>query len=120
MEWLLKRKRSLGPVVSISRPRIDASADIDADIELQSSQNRSIHISRQDHNRRLGQSSTSIQVQEDVSLPQNEQAEELTPWSPLFFDDTPAQPLDDASGPMPVQQDEDPVCSCFSCCYMCF
>jgi hypothetical protein len=86
MEWLLKCKRSSGPVVSISRPRING--DIDVDIEPQVSQNRSIHISRLDHNRWLGQSSTSIQVQEDVSLSQNEQAEELTPWSPSFFDDT--------------------------------
>jgi hypothetical protein len=107
MEWLRKRKRSQGPVVSISRPRTDAA--VNADDEAQPSQNRSIHISRQDHNRRLGQSSAAIQVQEDLSSLPNEQAEELTPWSPSFFDETPAQPLDNASGSMPDQQDEGSV-----------
>jgi hypothetical protein len=107
MDWLrgLKRKRSQRPSVSISRPRTDV------DSEPQPSQNRSIHVSRQDSNRRLGQSSTGIHVQEDVSL-QSEPAEELTPWSPSFFDEPSAQPPEETQ-PVPDQQDESSVRNCF-------
>lgn len=81
MDEKRKRKRSVpGAVISVSR-----SSVTDAN-EPRAPQNRSIQISRQDHNRQLGHTSTIIPGSEEVYL-EPEDRVELNPWSSAFYDE---------------------------------